>query len=101
MIAFMNTDAGGPKTDWHPADVVAALRKRGLSLRKIALASGYTHIQGVLTRPWWVVEQLVAKALEVPAEEIWPSRYADGVSRDHAKRLTRNQRALRKARRSA
>jgi Ner family transcriptional regulator len=101
MIAVMNTQIAGISTDWHPADVVAALRKRGTSLRKVAMENGYTHIQGVLTRPWWVVEQLVASTLGVPAESIWPSRYAPGVSREHAKRLTRNKRALRKANRSA
>lgn len=101
MIAVMDTLNAVNHKDWHPADVVAALRKQGTSLRQVAIANGYTHIQGVLTRPWWVVEQLVASTLGVPAESIWPSRYAPGVSRDHAKRLTRNKRALRKANRSA
>ena len=102
MIAFMDTQNSDQPSDWHPADVVATLRKSGTSLRQIALANGYTHIQGVLTRPWWVVEQLVAKSLGLKAEQIWPSRYAEGVSREHAIRLTRNRRALRKAgRRSA
>ena len=93
----MNTQTIDVATDWHPADVVAALRKRGTSLRQVGLGAGYKHIQGVLTRPWWVVEQLVAKALDVKAAEIWPSRYADGVSRERAIRLTRNRQALRKA----
>lgn len=102
MIAVMDTQNGEAMTDWHPADVVAALRKRGTSLRKVAHANGYTHIQAVLTRPWWMVEQLVAKTLAMRPEQIWPSRYAEGVSREHAIRLTRNRRALRQAgRRSA
>jgi Ner family transcriptional regulator len=97
MIAVMNTQISVEKVDWHPADVVAALRKRGLSLRRIGLAHGYKQIQNVLVRPWWVVEQLVAQALEVPAEQIWPSRYAPGISRDHAKALTKNKAALKAA----
>lgn len=101
MIAVMDTQNAVAHKDWHPADVVAALRKQGTSLRQVAIANGYTHIQGVLTRPWWVVEQLVASTLGQRAEDIWPSRYAPGISRDHAKRLTRNKRALRKANRSA
>ena len=94
MINHMNTQTGVQNSDWHPADVVAALRKRGLSLRRIGLAHGYKQIQNVLVRPWWVVEQLVAQALEVRAQEIWPSRYAPGVNREHAKALTRNPSAL-------
>ena len=90
----MNTQTGEQNRDWHPADVVAALRKRGSSLRKVAHAHGYTQIQNVLVRPWWAVEQLVGQALGMAPEQIWPSRYADGVSREHAQRLTKNTRAL-------
>lgn len=97
MITGMNTQISVNPPDWHPADVVAALRKRGSSLRKVGLAHGYRQIQNVLVRPWWVVEQLVAQALEVPAESIWPSRYATGVNRDHAKALTKNKSALKAA----
>jgi len=104
MIAVMSTNVSEISLDWHPADVVAALRKRGTSLRQIAIANGYSHIQGVLTRPWLAVEQLVAQQLGTNPETIWPSRYADGVSRVHAQRLTRNRKALsalRKARSAA
>lgn len=61
------------------------------------MAHGYRQIQNVLVRPWWVVEQLVAQALDTSAEQIWPSRYAPGVSRDHAKALTKNKSALKAA----
>lgn len=94
MIAAMNTIQSASKVDWHPADVVAALRKRGTSLRKVGLAHGYKQIQNVLTRPWWMVEQLVAKELQLKPDEIWPTRYAPGMNRDHAKALTRNRQAL-------
>lgn len=100
MIGAMNTLTSDSAHDWHPADVCAALRKRGTSLRKIAQANGYTHIQAVLTRPWWAVEHLVADALGLRADEIWPTRYAEGVSREHAKKLTRNRKALRQANRA-
>ena len=94
MIAAMNTIKSVTSPDWHPADVVAALRKRGSSLRKVGIAHGYKQIQNVLTRPWWVVEQLVAQELQLQPNEIWPSRYQPGTNRNHAKALTRNQVAL-------
>lgn len=73
----------------HPADVIAALRKRGTSLRKIAIENGYSHIQRVLTSPWLAAEQLVAKALDKRPEELWPSRYVNPAGRALAFAQTR------------
>ena len=73
----------------HPADVIAALRKRGTSLRQIAHAHKYSHINRVLTSPWLAAEQLVAKALDTRPEQIWPSRYVNPASRKMAFALTR------------
>lgn len=81
-----------PTQDWHPADVKAALEKKGISLRQLALRNGYSHIQRVLTSQWWAAEQLVARALGMRAEEIWPSRYL--TERTRSQRMTRNPAAL-------
>ncbi|OYZ03477.1 MAG: transcriptional regulator [Polaromonas sp. 28-63-22] len=77
------------QADMHPADVIAALRKRGTSLRQIAKANQYSHINRVLTSPWLAAEQLVAKALDTRPEQIWPSRYVNPASRKMAFDLTR------------
>jgi Ner family transcriptional regulator len=75
--------------DWHPADVIAALRKRNTSLRQLAIKYQYSHIQRVLTSPWLAAEQIVAKALGVEPEQIWPTRYANPEERQRAFNLTR------------
>jgi Ner family transcriptional regulator len=75
MIITMYTQKGIQPTDWHPADVKAALEKRGVSLRQLAKSHGYSHFQRVLTTHWWAAEQIVAAALETKPEAIWPSRY--------------------------
>lgn len=75
MIITMDTQKGMSPTDWHPADVKAALEKRGVSLRQLAKSHGYSHFQRVLTTHWWAAEQIVAAALETKPELIWPSRY--------------------------
>lgn len=82
----MNTQKCMQPKDWHPADVKAALEKKGVSLRKLAKTHGYSHFQRVLTTHWWAAEQIVAAALGLRAEEIWPSRYE--VSRERAKNRT-------------
>ncbi|WP_375591750.1 transcriptional regulator [Chitiniphilus eburneus] len=65
-------------TDWHPADVVCALRKRGWSLRQLSLHHGYSHgatLKTALRRRYPKAERLIADALGLAPSEIWPSRY--------------------------
>ena len=80
---------------WHPADIIAGLRKKGTSLaavsRKAGLAS--STLANALTRPWPKGEYLIAGALEVHPSEIWPERYIgkDGemVDRERSIRSSR------------
>ena len=83
-IAYMSTAGSAKKasrTDWHKADVIAALHKRGTSLRQLALAYGYSSraLTKVLYRPWYRAEVIVAAALGLSPEQVWPSRYTKGV----------------------
>jgi Ner family transcriptional regulator len=67
-------------SDWHPADILAALKKRGLSLAGLSAANGYhaTAAGKALKRPWPAMESLIAAAIDTQPHEIWPSRYKDG-----------------------
>lgn len=64
-------------TDWHSADIIAGLRKRGTTLaaesRKAGLSS--STLANALTRPWPKGEQIIAAALGTSPWNIWPSRY--------------------------
>lgn len=63
--------------DWHPADVQAALKKRGLSLAGLSVTNAYhpTAAGKALKRSWPALEVVIARAINVSAEEIWPTRY--------------------------
>jgi Ner family transcriptional regulator len=64
--------------DWHSADIVAALRKAGWSLRKLAAHHNYkapTTLCKAIERPWPKGERLIAEAIGVHPATIWPSRY--------------------------
>jgi Ner family transcriptional regulator len=67
------------REDWHPADVLAALKKRGHSLAGLSVANGYhpTAAGKALKLPWPAMEQIIAAALAVTPQEILPSRYDD------------------------
>lgn len=65
-------------SDWHKADIKAAIHKRGLTLKGLAIAHGYRSVDAVaqaLHRPYPKVERIIAKALDTVPEAIWPSRY--------------------------
>lgn len=70
--------------DWHPADIVAGLRKKGTSLaaesRKAGLSS--STLANALTRPWPKGELIIADALGVSPWIIWPSRYHDSLTNE-------------------
>lgn len=65
--------------DWHPADIIAGLRKKGTSMaaesRKNGLSS--STLANTLTRPWPKGELIIARALGTDPWVIWPSRYHD------------------------
>jgi Ner family transcriptional regulator len=71
-------------SDWHPADVIAAIRKAGWSLQQLAFAHGYTSrtaLANALHKPYPKAEAIIAGTLGVPPQTIWPSRYnTDGTT---------------------
>ncbi|WP_067705985.1 MULTISPECIES: helix-turn-helix transcriptional regulator [unclassified Erwinia] len=80
------------KKDWHNADIIAGLRKRGTTLARLSREAGLSSstLANALFRPWPKGEWLIADALEIHPGEIWPSRYYDPVSQsliDRKKRL--------------
>jgi Ner family transcriptional regulator len=67
--------------DWHPEDIKAAVRKRGITLAQIGRPYGLTRqaMANALTMPSAQAEALIAEAIGVSPHVIWPSRYnSDG-----------------------
>ena len=61
------------KQDWHPADIIAALKKKGTTLSALSRQSGYapSTLSNALLRPWTKGELIIG----IEAKRIWPSRY--------------------------
>ena len=74
-----NEDVAG---DWHRIDIVAAVHKQGLTMRDLSVRNGLGKdtLKNALYRPYPKGEQIIAKALDVEASEIWPSRYQRRVA---------------------
>lgn len=69
-------------SDWHRADIIAALRKRGTSLARVSRDAGLNSrtLNNALDRPWPKGEKLIAEAIGVAPALIWPSRYLSKVN---------------------
>ncbi len=72
------------KQDWHPADIIAALRKKGTTLAAVSRAAGLSSstLANALSRPWPRGEWLIADALKLHPSELWPSRYYDAETQE-------------------
>lgn len=66
---------------WHPADIKAAVAKRGVTLAELARRHGLHEAAcaHALYQRHCQAEKVIAGFLGVPLHQIWPSRwYADG-----------------------
>ncbi|ENP0658832.1 helix-turn-helix domain-containing protein [Serratia marcescens] len=65
------------KNDWHKADVIAAIRKKGTTLAAVSRKAGLgsSTLRNALDRPWPKGERLIAEVIGVQPSDIWPSRY--------------------------
>ncbi|WP_032092026.1 helix-turn-helix domain-containing protein [Necropsobacter rosorum] len=84
---------GAKKTanrDWHRADILAALRKNGWSLRSLANAGNvsYNTLKSALDKPYPKMERLIANAVGVAPEEIWAARSLERIERNRKPVLT-------------
>lgn len=83
--------------DWHSADIIAALKKQGLSLSSLSRQSGLSSstLSNALVRPWTKGEIIIAQAIGVKPEEIWPTRYINPFNNKPIKRNLRNKKCSR------
>ena len=63
--------------DWTKREIKNALEDMGTSVRSIAINAGLAGntLYAVWRNPYPKAQSLIANALEIQPEEIWPSRY--------------------------
>ncbi|EEE7083302.1 transcriptional regulator [Salmonella enterica subsp. enterica serovar Pensacola] len=78
LIASQKRRTKGTLQDWHRADIVAALRKRGISLAQLSRDQGLASrtLNNAFERHYPKAESIIAQALDMIPEQLWPSRYA-------------------------
>lgn len=66
------------KKDWHPANIVAAVHVSGATLRSLSLRAGLKRdsLKNALYRKCPKYERIIAGAIGISPQDIWPSRYS-------------------------
>lgn len=75
----------GLRKNWHRIDIVAALHKAGLTMRELSVQAGLKpdSLKNALARPYPRGERIIASALSLKPEDIWPERYSNQQERNH------------------
>lgn len=76
--ASQKKQSKGSSGNWHRADIVAALHKRGLTLASLSRSHGLAPrtLNNALERHYPRAERIIAGALDTTPETLWPERYA-------------------------
>lgn len=93
-------EAGQVPDAWHPADIIAAVRKSGTSLQRLSLKHGFnSHSMNKAVRLCFpACHSIIADVIGVPRHVIWPQYYfPDGRRRS----LREQRRAIARMSRSA
>lgn len=71
------------KPAWHPEDIKAAVRKTGVTLSGLSLASGLSDsaCRAALRRPIPAANAAIAKRLGMQLGDLWPRWYDDAGNR--------------------
>lgn len=90
-----NTPKKASQEDWHPADILAALHKRGITLlelsRRCGIKGSSTLSKAMVNTSYPLNEKRLADALGMEPKDIWPTRYnADGTRKSFGLRALKS-----------
>lgn len=65
------------KEDWHVEDIKCALRKKRITLKSLSIEAGLapSTLNNALRVSYPKAERIIANALGLEPQDIWPSRY--------------------------
>lgn len=94
-----DTDKKASREDWHPADILAAFHKSGLTLRELSRRCGIkgssTLSKAMVDTAYPINERRIAEALGMQPQDIWPTRYnADGTRKTFGLRAMKSTQSV-------
>lgn len=72
--------------DWHAEDIKAAVRKSGTTISQLSRDAGLAEstLRNVFRYHWPKGERIIAAALKLEPQTIWPTRYGVSEQKDVA-----------------
>lgn len=91
----MNLNSERVRKPWHPADIIAAVRKRGTSLQRLSREHGFSAftMNKAVRQCFPACHAIIAAVIGEPRQFIWPQYYDREGGRLSARE--RRRRALR------
>jgi len=73
-------DQNSSTENWHRADILAAIKKKGGTLAQLSRSNGLhaRTLYNALERHWPKGEQIIADYIGEEVRNIWPERYNKG-----------------------
>lgn len=77
-MSVVTSQKKSARADWHRALIVASLRMAGWSLRRLSVAHGLSEhtLKTALDVSYPKAEKIIADAIGLDPQTIWPQRYA-------------------------
>lgn len=100
---MVNTNLNSERVQpWHPADIIAAVRKRGTTLQRLSREHGFSvfTMNKAVRQCFPSCHDIIARVIGEPRQIIWPQYYDAQGSRLSARERRRRENAtaiLRKA----
>jgi Ner family transcriptional regulator len=73
----MNLNSERVRKPWHPADIIAAVRKRGTSLQRLSREHGFSvfTMNKAVRQCFPACHLIIASVIGAPRQTIWPQFY--------------------------
>ena len=80
---------------WHPADIIAAVRKKGTSLQRLSKEHGFaiTTMNKAVRQCFPACHALISEVIGEPRQTIWPQYYDRNGDRLSARERRRREKA--------
>lgn len=91
---MVNTNLNSEQVQpWHPADIIAAVRKRGTSLQRLSREYGFSvfTMNKAVRQCFPACHDIIAKVIGRPRQQIWPQYYDEKGARLSARERRRRE----------